>query len=241
MRIILFLLSIIFSFPLFISASSPQLVTLKKIVYIDAEPELLYQPSINFPESYKSHIISANIWMSLLVNNEGKVIEANIEFPCTDSILNDIALNSVFEYSFKPAIQGGQPISYWVWCKMNFTSKTINKILTYKVTLDFDDYYPTLGECFTPLDVLPELIHQVIPKYPRLAKAAGIQGRVWIKALVNIKGDVVKAEVAKTSGTVALDDAALIVAKENKFKPAKQNGKIVAAWILYLEEFKVDN
>ncbi len=241
MRIIIFLLLFMFSFPMFISATSPQLFSPKKIVYVDVEPELLYQPSINFPESYKLQKKSVNIWMSLLVNNEGKVIEANIEFPCRDSILNDIALNSAFEYSFKPAIKDGLPAFYWVWWKMNFTIKPMNKIQTYKVTIEFDDFYPIRGDEFDPFEVMPEMVHHVLPKYPRLAKTAGIQGRVWIKALVNIKGDVVKAEVAKTSGTIALDDSALIVAKENKFKPAKQNGKTVACWTTYKEEFKLVN
>jgi len=62
--------------------------------------------------------------------------------------------------------------------------------------------------------------------YPEIAKRAGVQGRVFIKAFVNEVGDVVKAEVIKGIGA-GCDEAAVDAVMKTKFKPGRQRGKNV--------------
>lgn len=62
--------------------------------------------------------------------------------------------------------------------------------------------------------------------YPEIAKRAGVQGRVFIKAFVNEVGDVVKAEVIKGIGA-GCDEAAMEAVMKTKFKPGRQRGKNV--------------
>lgn len=62
--------------------------------------------------------------------------------------------------------------------------------------------------------------------YPEIAKRAGVQGRVFIKAFVDEKGDVVKAEVLKGIGA-GCDEAAVEAVLKTKFKPGRQRGKAV--------------
>ncbi len=107
------------------------------------------------------------------------------------------------------------------------------------VDIEEEEYLPDLTE-FVPVEVIAEMIHQVQPEYPRLARQAGLEGKVWIKALVASDGTVRDAVIYKSSGTPALDDAALAVAKENKFKPAIQNGRPVAMWVTYKVDFVID-
>jgi len=104
------------------------------------------------------------------------------------------------------------------------------------VEINPDDYLPAPDE-FVPVEIYPEMIHQVEPDYPRLARQAGITGTVWVKALVNEEGKVLKAIVAKSSGTVSLDDAAVEAASKNQFKPGIQNGRPVKVWVTYPVEF----
>jgi len=108
------------------------------------------------------------------------------------------------------------------------------------VEIDPDDYLPAPDE-FVPVEIYPEMIYQHQPDYPRLAKQAGITGTVWVKALVNEEGNVLKAIVAKSSGTVSLDEAAVEAAKKNKFKPGIQNGRPVKVWVTYPVEFTLED
>ena len=45
----------------------------------------------------------------------------------------------------------------------------------------------------------------------------------------------------KSSGTPALDEAAVAVAHKCKFKPAIQNGRPVAMWVTYKVDFILEN
>ena len=102
-----------------------------------------------------------------------------------------------------------------------------------------DDYIPAMDE-FTPVEIEPEFVTQVKPEYPRLAEQAGIEGVVWVKALVSKTGDVLKSAVYKSSGTESLDEAAVKAAYKNKFKPGIQNGRPVNCWVTYKVEFELD-
>ncbi len=62
--------------------------------------------------------------------------------------------------------------------------------------------------------------------YPELAKRAGVQGRVFVKAYVDEQGKVKKVELIKGIGA-GCDEAAMKAVKEAKFRPGKQRGKKV--------------
>lgn len=107
------------------------------------------------------------------------------------------------------------------------------------VEIDPEDYLPDPDE-FIPVEIYPEMIHEHKPDYPRLARQAGITGTVWVKALVDEQGNVLKAIVAKSSGTVSLDESATDAAVKNKFKPGIQNGRPVKVWVTYPVEFTLE-
>ncbi|MEW5993361.1 MAG: TonB family protein [Candidatus Zixiibacteriota bacterium] len=104
------------------------------------------------------------------------------------------------------------------------------------VDINPEDYLPAPDE-FVPVEIQPEFIYQHTPPYPRLAKQAGIEGTVWVKALVDEEGNVIKAILGKSCGTKSLDDAAVEAAYKNKFKPGIQNGRPVKVWVTYPMEF----
>ena len=106
--------------------------------------------------------------------------------------------------------------------------------------VDENEYLPALDE-IVQVDIIAEMIHYETPKYPRLARQAGLEGPVWIKALVVSNGSVRSAVVYKGSGTRALDVAALQAARKCQFKPAIQNGRPVAMWVTYKVDFELDD
>lgn len=102
-----------------------------------------------------------------------------------------------------------------------------------------EEYLPSVDE-FVAVEQIAEMIHYETPVYPRLAEQAGLEGVVWIKALVGSNGDVRDAVVYKSSGTPSLDEAALKAAPACKFKPAIQNGRPVAMWVTYRVLFELE-
>ncbi|AFN73373.1 TonB protein [Melioribacter roseus P3M-2] len=74
--------------------------------------------------------------------------------------------------------------------------------------------------------------------YPEIAKRAGVQGRVYIKAFVDENGNVVKAEVIKGIGA-GCDEAAVKAVMETKFKPGRQRGKPVKVQVSIPVVFKL--
>ncbi len=75
--------------------------------------------------------------------------------------------------------------------------------------------------------------------YPEIAKRAGVQGRVFIKAFVDEHGKVVKAEVIKGIGA-GCDEAAIKAVKATKFKPGRQRGKPVKVQVSIPVFFKLN-
>jgi len=75
--------------------------------------------------------------------------------------------------------------------------------------------------------------------YPEIAKRAGVQGRVYIKAFVDEGGNVQKAEVIKGIGA-GCDEAAVDAVMKTKFKPGKQRGKAVRVQVSIPILFKLN-
>ena len=60
------------------------------------------------------------------------------------------------------------------------------------------------------------------PVLPPAAGEAGVQGRVWVRALVDTSGAVEKAEIVR--GIAELDSAAVAIARRCRFRPYAPDG-----------------
>jgi protein TonB len=107
------------------------------------------------------------------------------------------------------------------------------------VDIQDEDYLPAIDE-FVPVEIVAEMIYKEPAEYPRLARQAGLEGTVWVKALVTKDGSVADAVVYKSSGIPSLDEAAVKAALKYKYKPAIQNGRPVAMWVAYPVNFVLD-
>ncbi len=109
------------------------------------------------------------------------------------------------------------------------------------VDIPMEEYMPAPDE-FVPVEVPAEMIYEEVPEYPRLARSAGMEAVVWIKALVDKNGEVKKAMILRSSGSKAgFDEAALEASYKCKFKPAIQNGRPVSIWVSYQVEFTLED
>jgi protein TonB len=93
------------------------------------------------------------------------------------------------------------------------------------------------GNVFLAFDEPPSLIDFVAPKYPSLAREAGIEGTVAIRVVVSEEGKVIQASILSSDVTPAMEKAALEAAKKCKFRPAKQRTVPVKAAVMIPFQF----
>ncbi len=96
---------------------------------------------------------------------------------------------------------------------------------------------------FVAVEQMPEPIGGIaaIQKkivYPEIAKRAGVQGRVYVKAYVDESGKVSKVELIRGIGA-GCDEAAMKAVNSVMFKPGKQRGKSVKVQVTVPVLFKL--
>ena len=87
-----------------------------------------------------------------------------------------------------------------------------------------EEYFVAVEDMPEPVGGLTAIQRAVV--YPEIARRAGLQGRVFILAYVNEKGEVTKAEVQRGIGG-GCDEAAVAAVRKAKFVPGRQRGKPV--------------
>jgi protein TonB len=92
---------------------------------------------------------------------------------------------------------------------------------------------------FYKVEVKPQIVSSPPPKYPELARKAGIEGKVVVKMLVDIDGSIMDVKILKSSGNTMLDQSAVQAAYKAKFTPAKQRDKLVRVWVSRPIDFKL--
>jgi len=98
---------------------------------------------------------------------------------------------------------------------------------------NLDELLPAPDE-FVAYEEAPEKIEDIRPQYPEMARRAGIEGVVWVNALVDKEGKVRDVQILKDSGANAgFEEAAIEAAKQTVWKPAISNGQPVALWVSY--------
>ncbi len=93
---------------------------------------------------------------------------------------------------------------------------------------------------FYAFDERPVLIKFVSPRYPELARQAGIEGTVLLRVLIDERGKVISATVLNSDVTDTMVRAAIAAAKQFRFKPAKQRMKPVKAAVAVPIRFKLN-
>jgi protein TonB len=109
-----------------------------------------------------------------------------------------------------------------------------------ELSIDAGDFVieeePGMDE-FIAVEVNPVPIKKVDPVYPELARKAGVEGRVFVKVLVDKEGRVKKAAIM--TGPEIFHEATIAAAMQWVFKPAIQRDKPIAVWVALPFQFKL--
>jgi periplasmic protein TonB len=107
---------------------------------------------------------------------------------------------------------------------------------------------PKEPEIFVVVEQMPEFpggdkaLYEFLAKnikYPAVAKDNGIEGKVYIKFVINEDGSVSQATVARGIGGGCDEEALRVVKDMPKWKPGKQRGKNVKVWYTLPVYFKL--
>ena len=87
-----------------------------------------------------------------------------------------------------------------------------------------EDYFLVVEEMPEIIGGLQSIMKEI--RYPEEARKNGLEGRVFVQFIVNEQGDVESPKIVRGVGDI-LDDEALRVVENTKFKPGMQRGKPV--------------
>ena len=91
------------------------------------------------------------------------------------------------------------------------------------------EYFAVVEELPKPIGGIAAILAKL--EYPPLAKRAGVQGKVHVKAFVDEKGVVQKVELVLGIGA-GCDEEALQAVMNTPFSPGKQRGKPVKVQVV---------
>jgi protein TonB len=77
------------------------------------------------------------------------------------------------------------------------------------------------------------------PEYPAIARRRGQQGTVWLEILLSEKGQQLRLSIARSSGFVALDEAAKVAVARWQLAPYQMNGVAVRSRVQVPVEFVI--
>ncbi len=89
------------------------------------------------------------------------------------------------------------------------------------------------GPMFVPCEIMPSFVKQKKPRYPDVARRAGIEGRVIVSVLISENGRPMKAQVVKRipSDQTVFDKSAIECVMNSSYSPGIQNGTPVKVWL----------
>jgi TonB family protein len=87
---------------------------------VDSKPTALNSPFPRYTDEARNHGIEGQITARILVGPDGLVKQVRIVRGLPYG-LNDQAIRAAYEFRFKPAMKGGQPVGYWMTITVEFS------------------------------------------------------------------------------------------------------------------------
>ena len=85
----------------------------------------------------------------------------------------------------------------------------------------------------------PQALQADTPDYPLSARRRGAEGLTLVRVHVGRRGEVMEAELARTSGAVDLDRSALEAVRSWLFSPGRRGDQPVEAWVKVPVRFRL--
>ena len=198
-------------------------VEIPRFFEVEATPELLQ--SLKFVYSAR-----VTVRLEFRVYEDGsvgdmKVLKGPEEF-------HQAAINAILQYRFKPGTLNGKvvPVRMTQWVIFR-----LPKQQTMPPASGDADSSKVLE--FYMVEVKPKVLRSVKPVHPEEALRDSLEGKVFLKFMVNLDGSV--SDVRVLRGTEEFHQAAIDAVSQFRFKPAEHNGEPVAVWMTQPISFRL--
>lgn len=91
---------------------------------------------------------------------------------------------------------------------------------------------------YVPVEKLPEVVKQVKPIYPEIARKAGMEGTVWVKVWVTKEGKIRDVQIVKSDAEI-FNQASIDASRQFVFTPAISAAGPVAVWVTFPFKFSL--
>ncbi len=153
--------------------------------------------------------------VKLFIDEEGELKRIIFLDKVSSETGNDLVAK-IKELEFNPAMKDGKPVKS-----------------QYQFAKPQSEYFVAVEHMPEPIGGIKAIQEKIV--YPEIAKRAGIEGRVYVKAYIDENGDVTKVELIKGladgafwsgdgNAGVGLEEEAMRAVKETKFIPGNQRG-----------------
>ena len=139
-------------------------------------------------------------------------------------VFQKAAIDAISQFRFKPAEHNGKPVAVWMTQPVTFR---LPKQQTTPPASGDADSSKVLE--FYMVEAKPKVLHSVKPVHPEEALRDSLEGKVFLKFIVNLDGSV--SDVRVLRGPEVFHQAAIDAVSQVRFKPAEHNGKVVAVWM----------
>lgn len=185
--------------------------------------------AVKYPDEAKKNGIQGKVYVSFVVNKEGKVENAKIARG-VDPLLDKEALRAIKQLkTWKPGKQRGTLVNVEYTAPINFSLD--GKTTKAKEIKDVDG-----EQVFHVVEDMPEFpggknaLREFIAKkviYPEKAKKEKIQGKVYVSFTVMKDGSVSQCEVVRGVHPDLDKEAIRVIKSLPKWKPGSQRGTLV--------------
>ncbi len=198
-------------------------VEIPRFFEVEAPPKLLQSVKSVYPPRVTVRLeLKVNVDSSVSVV---KVLKGREEF-------HQAAIDAISQYRFKPGTLNGKVVP------VRMTQSIIFRLPKQQTPP------PTSGDAdsskvleFYMVEVKPKVMHSVKPVHPEEALRDSLEGKVFLKFMVNLDGSVSDLRVLR--GTEEFHQAAIDAVSQFRFKPAEHNGKPVAVWMTQPVSFRL--
>ena len=197
---------------------------------------------------------TAVLWF--YIDEQGTVRNQLVHTSSGHEALDQAALRVAALFKFTPALNRDQAVPVWVMLPATFraagdsggeAAATEAEVVRRQAVEEAreraaeataaEELDVSAAPVFTPYTTKPEYTNAdeiraaLEREYPPLLRDAGVGGTTVIWFFINERGEVENERIATTSGSDALDEAALRVAPVFRFTPAENRGEAVPAWV----------
>lgn len=230
-------------------SSNPEVAQLHKSEYkvkLDEMPEPVggieaIQKNIVYPEEARTQGVSGKVIVVAYINDDGNVDKTEVA-KSTSPLLDSAAISAVSAVKFIPGRIDGKNIKSKVAIPIVF--KLGDDKLSHKFSEEGAQTVEGKNKDYlTSAEVMPEVkggVNAIMRSivYPAGAKEKGIEGKVFVLALIDENGKVVSAESMKEADPL-LARAAVEAVKKAEFIPGENKGKKVKVQVVIPITFKL--